>query len=236
MNLIFEIQVRYFYFASSETDYLRNLVENFVKRHDRDLWSVYKLSRMCVRYTHYDLSEKIYENLSNLMTGAITNMSTNDLSYKNWFEFMSLVCKAESGMTKTEFKNFSDLIKNLNQSFDYYTRAQTTFKSLCSRCLTHSTSLPMLENSNSCFQIRFCELRCEQIKLFIHLSMSLLTYRTVPAPVFQFKSSENLARCGRIAQQLKYSVNELQKLNQKFKDFISECFDADEHTINILNM
>ncbi|RMZ94376.1 integrator complex subunit 7, partial [Brachionus plicatilis] len=191
---------------------------------------------MCVRYTHYDLSEKIYQNLSLLMTGAIHNMSTNDLSYKSWFEFMSLVCKAESALVKTEFESFSELMTNLNQSFNEYTRAQTLFKSLCSRCLTHSNSLTVLENSSTCFQIRFCELRCEQIKLFIHLSMSLLTYRTVPTPVFQLKSSENLARYGRIAQQMKYGVVELQKLNQKFKDFISECFDADEHTINILNI
>lgn len=170
------------------------------------------------------------------MTGAIHNMSTNDLSYKSWFEFMSLVCKAESQLVKKHFKNYSDMMNNLNQSLNDYTRAQMLFKSLCSRCLTHSNTLPVLENSNTCFQTRFCELRCEQIKLFIHVSMSLLTFRTVPAPVFQFNSSENLAKYGRIAQQMKYSVVELQKLNQKFKDFISECFDADEHTINILNM
>lgn len=66
-----------------------------------------------------------------------------------------------------------------------------------------------------------------------------MTCFTQPAPVFQlqsFQSSENFARFGRIAQQLKYSVVELQKLTQKYKDFIAECFDADQHTLNILNM
>lgn len=67
-----------------------------------------------------------------------------------------------------------------------------------------------------------------------------MTCFTQPAPVYQlqsFQSNESsFARFGRVAQQLKYSIVELQKLTQKYKDFIAECFDADQHTINILNM
>jgi hypothetical protein len=94
----------------------------------------------------------------------------------------------------------------------------------------------MLESVNVGFQQRYCELRAEQCKLYLHVLMSSMTWFTQPAPLFQFKSSDNLAKLGRIAQQMKYALNELQKLIVKYKEFIAECFDADSHSINILNM
>jgi hypothetical protein len=39
-----------------------------------------------------------------------------------------------------------------------------------------------------------------------------------------------------MGSQMKFSVFELQKLLLKYKNFIKECFDADENTINILNI
>ncbi|CAF0749231.1 unnamed protein product, partial [Brachionus calyciflorus] len=239
LNLLFELRVRYFYAleTSLNDSFIKNSVEKFTFKNETNLWSIYKLARMCVRYTYYDLAKEIYESLSSKMTGAILNMSTSDLSYKSWFDFMSILCKSECALIKSEFTSINDLISKLNKSLCDYMKAHTIFKSLCSRCLTHTSSaIPTLENSNTCFQTRYCELRCEHIKLYIHLIMSLMTFQTIPAPVFQFKSSENFARYGRIAQQMKYTINELQKLNLKYKDFISECFDADEHTINILNI
>lgn len=239
MNLLFELQIRSFGYLDKEIEayFIEDSVKKFLDKNHNDLWSIFKLARMCVRYTFYDLANTIYENLSIKMTNSIFNMSTSDLSYKGWFDFMSCICKSECLLTKSNPSNINDLIKLLNEALSGYMRAHTLFKSSCSRCLTHSsTSIPTLENSNTCFQIRYCELRSEQIKLYVHLTLSSMTFQTIPAPVFQFKSSENFARTGRMAQQMKYSVVELQKLNQKYKDFIAECFDADEHTINILNM
>lgn len=86
--------------------------------------------------------------------------------------------------------------------------------------------------------MRYAELRCEQIRLYTHVILSTMTCFTQPAPVFRFQSAaaSDFARFGRVSQQLKYASVELQKLIQKYKDFIAECFDADQHTINILNM
>ena len=135
-------------------------------------------------------------------------------------------------------QNINDFIENLNQSLSLYIRAQAVFKSNCTKCLqsTSTNNMPILENSNTCFQIRYCELRSEQIKLYIHMILSTMTFITIPAPIFQFKSSESFNKLGRIASQMKYLTNELQKLSQKYKELISECFDSDKHTLNILNM
>ena len=155
-------------------------------------------------------------------------------------------------------------------------RAQTLFKATCTKCMVQpylqhqpqsqqhqstvqqqqqssgsGASLVSLENANSCFQVRFCELRSEQVRLYVHLVLSVLTHVTVPPPVFQLNAASMtsagaagaataprsaVAAVGRVAQQLKHSVNELHKLNQKYRDLLTECFDADHHTINILNM
>lgn len=241
MNLLFELETRRVDTIDNRPDYLDLLcvhdsVHQFLELNQSSLWEIFKLARMCVRYAQYALANEIYEQLSTKMTNAIFNMSTSDLSYKSWFDFMSCICKAEHLMSKYDCDNLNDLINCLKEALSLYMKAQVIFKSNCTRCLTSSsTSIPGLETSNTCFQIRYSELRSEQIKLYIHLILSTLTFNTIPAPVFQFKSSENFARNGRISQQFKYTIVELQKLTQKYKDFISECFDADEHTINILN-
>lgn len=191
---------------------------------------------MCVRYVYFEKANQLFDNLTNLMSSVSFNMSASDLSYKSWLEFISILCKAEYFLTQSDSENINDFIENLNKSLSYYIRAQSIFKSSCTRCLHLSNCIPVLESSNTCFQIRYCELRSEQIKLYIHIILSTMTYITIPAPLFQFKSSENFNKLGRIASQMKNITNELQKLCQKYKELISECFDADKHTLNILNM
>ena len=221
----------------NDCDFVEHSVETFLEVNKTSLWPIFKLARMCVRYTHYELATRIYEKMSTELIFNSSNMSTNDLSYKRWFDFMALICKAESSLQLSN-SNISDFINSLNQALNYYIRAQILFKSLCTKSIsTPSCSFSTLENSNTIFQIRYCELRNEQIKLYIHLILSSMTFQTIPAPIFQFKSSEvNFTKFGRIAQQMKFTVVELQKLSQKYKDLISECFDADNHTISILNM
>ena len=222
-------------------DLIAKSIDTFLQVNRTSLWDIFKLARMCVRYTHYELAMKIYEQMSTELISNSTNMSTSDLSYKSWFDFMALICKAESSL-QSNHTNINEFISSLNQGLNHYVRAQILFKSLCTRCFGSASnssvySFPMLENSSTNFQIRYCELRSEQIKLYIHLMLSSMTFQTIPAPIFQFKSSEvNFTKFGRIAQQMKFTVVELQKLAQKYKDLISECFDADNHTISILNM
>ena len=243
INLLLELKIRkpnYLWMqAKSGTNYdsVEQSIETFLSVNKNSLWQIFKLARMCVRYTHYELAQKIYERMSLELVSNSSNMSTSDLSYKSCFDFMALICKAESSL-QINCVNINEFINSLNQALNYYVRAQILFKSLCSKCLTsQNSSFLTLENANTIFQIRYCELRNEQIKLYIHLILSSMTFQTIPAPIFQFKSSEvNFAKFGRIAQQMKFTIVELQKLSQKYKDLISECFDADNHTINVLNM
>jgi hypothetical protein len=203
-------------------------------------WAQFKLARMCVRYTFYSLAEAIYARLAERVANSMTfNMSTSDLSYKGWLDFMGMLCRAESRVNPARAKTVHELVQGLSESLSFYTRAMSMFKATCTRSLTQACSnTPALENSNACFQIRYGELRSEQIKMFIHLVMSVMTCLSVPPPRFQFKTTatDKFSRHGRVAQQMKYSVNELHKLNLKYKELLSECFDADQHTINILNM
>ena len=203
---------------------------------------------MCVRYTYFDLAEPVYAQLSTAIANSMFNMSTSDLSLKGWLDFMHQVCQAECARTRASqrARNVSELIRCLNEALALLIRAQTLFKATCTRSLQNacfsssannsSNNTHSLENATACFQIRFCELRSEQVKTYIHLVLSVMTCETIPAPAFQLKAAENFNRLGRIAQQMKYGVNELQKLNQKYRDLLFECFDADQHTINILNM
>ena len=233
INLLFELKVRKIIDKSLNDDLswiLNDSIQNFVQVNSDNKWSIFKLARMCARYSYYDLANNFYELISNEF-----NSTSSDLMFKNWLNFMSTICKAEHLVGKSQVNNINELIRNLNEALSLYIRAQTVFKSSCVRCL-NTTTLQINENSNTIFQIRYSELRSEQIKLYIHLLLSSMTYATIPAPVFQFKSSENFSKLGRIAQQMKYVQVESQKLNQKYKELISECFDADQHTLNILNM
>jgi hypothetical protein len=229
------------------TDCIEHSVNKFINANSDDLWSIYKLARMCARYAYFELAESLYMRMYASLSGdaSAASSSTSDLSYTSWLEFMSLVCRAESLMSKSQSLNaVGQLIGNLNEALSLYTRAQLVFKSLCTRCLisavavtsSSSTSASYLESPNTCFAMRYAELRSEQIKLYVHLILSSLTYATVPAPAFQLNSSDPFARFGRLAQQMKYSCVELQKLTQKYKELIAEWFDADEQTLNILNM
>ena len=209
---------------------------------------------MCSRYAYYEQANHIFENLSaNLAQYCVQVEDSNrnqkqqkqsvDLNYISWLEFMGIMCKAEYLIGQANVTNVNEFICNLNSALQLYNRAQVVFKANCSRCFspcpiqTAANITPVtLENSNTCIQLRFCELRAEQIKLFIHLILSTMTYQTIPAPVFHFKSAETFGKFGRIAQQMKYSLVEVQKLTQKYKELLSECFDADCHTLNVLNM
>jgi len=176
-----------------------------------------------------------------MQTGSRSSNDTKDLNYKTWFDFMSILCRAESLIQQSSASNLSGFVVSLNESSALYLKALNLFKSICPSLVTQNSSSytfcsTLTENSNTYFQSRFCELRSEQIRLYVHLIMSSLTYFNIPTPKHQFNSSDKIEKYGRIAQQLKYSSVELQKLVQKYKEFISECFDADNHSLNILNM
>ena len=242
INLLFELQVRNSDDSSrtfkNELAYVSNAVKLFVQVNQSKSWLIFKLARMCARYAHFKLANELYTHLSDQLSKSMQrDMDTKDLSYKSWLDFMAIISKAETFVTLSHAGSINEFINNLNSAFSLYLQALTLFKSLCTKCMLHScNAVPTLENANTCFQTRFCELRSEQIKLYIHMILSTMTYQTIPAPVHQFNSSESLGKYGRIAQQLKYSLVELQKLTTKYKDFISECFDADNHSLNILNM
>jgi hypothetical protein len=116
-------------------------------------------------------------------------------------------------------------MRKLNEALSMYIKAQILLK-----------SIDTTNRNNSQFQLKYCELRSEQIKLYIHLLMATMTYHTNPAPKFLYSSSDSISKYGRIASQLKYSLFEIQKLTQKYKNLMRECFDADENSINILNI
>lgn len=102
------------------------------------MWSIFRLARMCVRYAYYDLAYEIYTLLAAILardgaTGVVSGgdsssstMSTSDLSYKCWFEFMSHVCQAEHFMTTSRARSDSvnQLIASLNDALSNYMRAQ----------------------------------------------------------------------------------------------------------------
>jgi hypothetical protein len=206
INLLLELQARktidskksnYQYGDESEQSYVLNSIKKFIEANERSLWNIYKIGRMCVRYSHYDLAHDIYKMMNKkLEEKSFQNGSITDICYKSWLEFMSILCNAENLLSYNSLKstnNISKLINKLNQSLSLYVKAQSIFKSSCSRCLAQNINVPTLELYNSYFQIKYCELRSEYIKLYLHLILSSTTYQTIPAPVFQFKSSENMS-------------------------------------------
>ena len=159
--------------------------------------------------------EKLYNNVK----------SSIDSKYIFYIEFLLNVCNAEC-LFNTKIANFNDIIKNLNNALALYVKAQILLKSINS-CI-QQTQL------NSFFQLKYCELRCEQIKNFLHLLFATMSYQTIPAPKFFYATSDTISKYGRIGSQMKNMLSEAQKMNLKYKNFLKECFDADENTINIL--
>jgi hypothetical protein len=197
---------------------------------------VLKLARMCVRYSCYELACEFFNKISTEMSSVNSDniaLPPLDLGLSSWLKFMGILCRGEYSIIQSNVSDLNEFIRNLNDGLLHYNKGLTLFKS---NCMQLTSSEPVFENCNTCFQTRFCELRGEEIKLYIHIILSTMTYQTIPAPIFHFKSSENFGKFGRVAQQIKYSIIELQKLSQKYKELISECFDADTHTLNILNM
>ncbi len=194
---------------------LTEAIEKFLEK--SNYWLNFKLARLCMRYAFYNYSSNILDNLI-----SIPNFKNQ--SFKIYLNFLLNISNAELMLTKADFKNFGEFLKNLNAALAHYTRSQFLLKSL--------------KNSNastSYIQLKYCELRIEQIKTYINMIMATMTYQTIPAPVFLY-STDNLNKYGRIATQFKYTTSELQKLILKYKIFIKEFFDADLNTINILNI
>lgn len=220
----------------SNDSIIKEYIFEFLKTNGYNLWFVFKLSRMCVRYSCYELACEFLDKISNEISSTIDSngisLAPIDLSLSSWLKFMTILCRGEYSLMQPNVSDLNEFIRNLNNGLLHYNKALTLFKSNCMQL----TSSEVFENSNTCFQTRFCELRAEEIKLYVHIILSTMTYQTIPAPIFHFKSSENFGKFGRIAQQIKYSILELGKLTQKYKQLISECFDADTHTLNILNM
>jgi hypothetical protein len=170
-----------------------------------------------MRYTFYSYASSILDRL-------INKSNFKKQSFKIYLNFLLNISNAELLLTRKDFKNFNEFLKNLNTSLAHYTKSQFLLK-----------SLKHINTSTSYIQLKYCELRIEQIKVFIQLIMASMTYQTIPAPVFLY-STENLNKYGRIATQFKYTISELQKLILKYKIFVKEFFDADENTVNILNI
>jgi hypothetical protein len=242
INLLFELKVRSDLQSDCETSFNIEIpIQTFIELNSQNYWQIFKLARMCVRYGSFNLGHLLYQKLSHqILDGFRPNMATADLSYKSWLDFMALLCQGESLISETTASNINEFIKHLNEAMDCYLRAQYLFKSSCTRCLNTTTGnangVSIQETSTNCFQLRYCELRTEQIKLYIQLILSTMTYKTVPPPVFQFNSAESFGKFGRIAQQMKYSIVEIQKLIQKYKELLFESFDADSHTINMISI
>jgi hypothetical protein len=219
--------------SSSSNIKLNEIIKKFISKTDSsDYWINYKLARLCVRYSYFNHASVIFDNLKKVIeaTSQKTSFSnvnnTKNFNMKQYFEFYSYLCKAESQLNRQDVKSFTNLIENLNESLDLYIKAQFLLKS----------SNYLIITLNSSFQLRYIELRIEQTKYFIHISLGTMTYHTIPPPVFQYSSTDYLSKLGRMGSQMKFSVFELQKLLLKYKNFIKECFDADENTINILNI
>ena len=215
---------------SSSNIKLNEIITKFIEiTRTTNYWINYKLARLCVRYSYFNHASTIFSDLKKAIEmtnekGFSSTRTTKNTNTKNYFEFFSYVCKAESLLIKQNVKNFTNLIENLNEALDLYIKAQFLLKS----------SNYLMNTLNSSFQLRYLELRVELIKYFIHISLGTMTYHTIPPPVFQYSSTDYLSKLGRMGSQMKHSVFELQKLLLKYKNFIKECFDADENTINIL--
>lgn len=152
---MFELQVRRIDYLrlDGEPDYedvaaIADSVRRFLELNENstNVWSVFQLARMCVRYAHYDLAQEIYSRLSarlvatpasnNNNNAATTNgetstsssssMSTSDVSYKSWFDFMTHACRAEHLLSSRSIESSSvnELIAALNDALSNYMRAQ----------------------------------------------------------------------------------------------------------------
>jgi hypothetical protein len=217
--------------SSSSNIKLNEIITKFITK-STYYWINYKLARLCVRYSFFNYATIIFDSLKKLIeetqptSHSNSNNNTKNFNIKQYFEYYSYLCKAESLLIKQDIKSFTNLIENLNEALELYIKAQFLLKS----------SNYLINTLNNFFQLRYIELRVEQIKYFIHISLGTMTYHTIPPPVFHYSSTDYLSKLGRMGSQMKYSAFELQKLLLKYKNFIKECFDADENTINILNI
>lgn len=105
--MLFEFQVRRTgnFLGTSEKgekdsgyDITRESIDIFIEINGSNQWLIFKLARMCVRYSYYALTHQLFEglsrNLANVESGE-DNVTIKDLTYISWLEFMSMICKAE---------------------------------------------------------------------------------------------------------------------------------------------
>ena len=133
-------------------DKLKELIISYSTKNNNE-WNDFKLIRLMVRFGFYECAKQILENLYSKIKTSI------DLNHVFYIEFLLNVCDAEH-LLNIKITNFNDVIKNLNNALSLYVKAQIILKSINSSIL--QTQL------NSYFQLKYCELRCEQIKIFIH--------------------------------------------------------------------
>lgn len=144
MNLLFELQIRRVNYLKDEEDEgedvlaIEESVHRLLELNQREqegsvsssnnMWPIFQLARMCVRYTYYELAHEIFARLASMLViaeSANTSMSTSDLSYKCWFDFMSHTCRAEHLIrTTAHCAGVNELIAALNEALSNYMRAQ----------------------------------------------------------------------------------------------------------------
>lgn len=175
--MLFELQVRRVDYLrlDGEPDYedvaaIENSVRIFLELNtnnmNNNVWSVFQLARMCVRYAHYDLAQEIYSRLStslaeqqhltsNSSISNNSNMSTSDVSYKSWFDFMANACRAEHLLSSRSIEsgNVNELIAALNDALSNYMRAQVCYYS----------------------HITFIRLSCESIYISLFITISKIS-------------------------------------------------------------
>uniref|UniRef100_A0A8C7HSB9 Integrator complex subunit 7 n=1 Tax=Oncorhynchus kisutch TaxID=8019 RepID=A0A8C7HSB9_ONCKI len=177
-------------------------------------WTVYCIARQASRMGCHEFSSELYQSLR-------TRVASEHFYF--WLNSLKEFSQAEQCLNGLEDGDYSAAMTAIAEALRSY---QKGFASLTAA----STPLSPLS-----YQCDFVKLRIDTLQGLSQLICTCNSLKTSPPPAIAttiaLTSGNELQRCGRIAMQMRVSMDEFRSLAARYADLYQSSFDADSATL-----
>ncbi|XP_068198215.1 integrator complex subunit 7 [Antennarius striatus] len=173
-------------------------------------WTVYRIARQASRMGCHEFSSELYQSLR-------TRVASEHFYF--WLNSLKEFSQAEQYLSHVDDGDFSGAMTAIAEALRSYQKGIASLTAA-------STPLSPLT-----FQCDFIKLRIDTLQALSQLICTCNSLKTSPPPAIAttiaLSSGNDLQRCGRIAMQMKFCMDEFRSLATRYADLHQSSFDAD---------
>uniref|UniRef100_H3CZJ0 Integrator complex subunit 7 n=1 Tax=Tetraodon nigroviridis TaxID=99883 RepID=H3CZJ0_TETNG len=177
-------------------------------------WTVYRIARQASRMGCHEFSSELYQSLR-------TRVASEHFYF--WLNSLREFSQAEQCLSLVTDGDYSGAMSAIAEALRSYQKGIASLTAA-------STPLSPLT-----FQCEFIKLRIDTLQALSQLICTCNSLKTSPPPAIAttiaLSSGNDLQRCGRIAMQMKVSMDEFRSLAARYADLHQASFDADYATL-----